>query len=539
MAASPLKFRDPLVGRMVGERFRVTERIAAGGMGVVYRAEQLPLGREVALKVLFSDRAQLTTGRFQERFVREASVASKLSHPNTVTVFDYGRDDDGKYYMAMELVEGKSLAAVLKESGALEVERAVHIAMQIARSVREAHDLSVIHRDLKPENVLLTEHDGDPDFVKVVDFGLAKALEGEESEELTETGALMGSPKYLPPEQIRGGPQDGRVDVYSLGVVMYEMLAGRVPFADGEAITVMMAHVQNPVPPIDRKLPKGLQTLVQGCLEKEPSRRPKNMAEVIRQLERVDERLPRNRSKVRKRRPAVVSTSGVVPAGEVADSASFPSAALESAHPPRRRGGSVSWLWWLASVAIATAVVFTLDSSLERQLRDAWTSDWPQAIGGVVPDVALEPEPRAIPKPPPPAPVLLYVTSNPPRASLSINGKDRGLTPAQIELVGAEGKRGAILRVQLRKEGFLPHTITRTLQASDLELHSELAPVPPPVVEEPKALKPERKPRIKARAKAKAKRKRKRRRRSRKAKRNSSPPDTRSWERNGYRASPY
>src|SRR5688572_10611153 len=225
----PTQGPDPLIGRTINERYRIVGTIARGGMGKVYRAEQQPLGRLVALKVLNPNYTGDNDPEFHKRFFLEASIASKLTHPNTVTIFDYGKTDDEVFYIAMELLEGRTLHRALREEGPFPPDRAMHIARQVCRSLREAHTLGVIHRDLKPANVYLVQHGDENDFVKVLDFGLVKNLD-EKGEELTQTGLFMGSPKYMSPEQIRGERVDSRVDVYALGVMMYEMLTGKVPF---------------------------------------------------------------------------------------------------------------------------------------------------------------------------------------------------------------------------------------------------------------------------------------------------------------------
>jgi eukaryotic-like serine/threonine-protein kinase len=283
---SPQSATDELIGRIINDRFRIISVIARGGMGRVYRAEQVPLGRLVAIKTLDPrGHGGDNDPQFQQRFFLEASVASKLQHPNTVTVFDYGRTSDGVYFIAMELVEGRSLFHVIRDDAPLQPARVIHVALQIARSLREAHRLDVIHRDLKPGNVLLTHHGDEEDFVKVLDFGLVKHVESEAEQELTKAGLFMGSPKYMSPEQIRGERVDARSDIYALGVVMYEMITGRVPFERDNTVKVLMAHMHEQVPPITTPdVPQPLVELVMRCLDKRPDGRPASMDEVILRL---------------------------------------------------------------------------------------------------------------------------------------------------------------------------------------------------------------------------------------------------------------
>jgi serine/threonine-protein kinase len=280
---------DELIGRVINDRFRIISVIARGGMGRVYRAEQVPLGRLVAIKTLDPrGHGGDNDPQFQQRFFLEASVASKLQHPNTVTVFDYGRTADGVYFIAMELVEGRSLFHVIRGEAPLHAPRVIHIALQIARSLREAHRLDVIHRDLKPGNVLLTHHGDEEDFVKVLDFGLVKHVESEAEQELTKAGLFMGSPKYMSPEQIRGERVDARSDIYALGIVMYEMITGRVPFERDNTVKVLMAHMHEQVPPITSPdVPQPLVELVMRCLDKRPEGRPSSMDEVIVRLKQA------------------------------------------------------------------------------------------------------------------------------------------------------------------------------------------------------------------------------------------------------------
>jgi serine/threonine protein kinase len=285
---------DPLIGRVIDERFRIVSVIARGGMGKVYRAEQSPLGRVCALKILNPNYSGENDPEFHKRFFLEASIASKLTHPNTVTIFDYGRTADDIYYMAMEYLEGVTLHRAIREAGCFREDRACHIARQICRALREAHSHGVIHRDLKPANIFLTEHGDEPDFVKVLDFGLVKNITGETKPEdqLTQTGLFMGSPKYMAPEQIRGENVDGRTDVYSLGIILYEMLAGKVPFERNTSLNILMAQVNDQAPPLRETNPNAtasalMEELVAKCLAKDPNQRFSSMNDVLIGLKRL------------------------------------------------------------------------------------------------------------------------------------------------------------------------------------------------------------------------------------------------------------
>jgi serine/threonine-protein kinase len=294
---------DPLLGRTIDERYTLTSLIARGGMGKVYRAEQAPLGRLCAVKVLQPSYNGEADPEFERRFFLEASISSKLTHPNTVTIFDYGRTEDGIYYMAMEYLDGRTLHKAIKEAGWFDEERTMHVAKQICRSLREAHGRGVIHRDLKPANVFLTSHGDEPDFVKVLDFGLVKMV-GEPTDglggpsgpraddQLTQTGLFMGSPKYMAPEQIQGERVDARTDIYSLGIMMYEMLCGKVPFDRTNSVNILMAHVHERPPTMHEMNPgvqisPPLEELVMKCIAKTPDQRPSSMDELLFHLKNL------------------------------------------------------------------------------------------------------------------------------------------------------------------------------------------------------------------------------------------------------------
>ncbi len=281
-----------LVGTVVADRYRVERKLAAGGMGVVFLAEQVPLGRRVALKIL--DTQQLDEDRaknFGDRFFLEAAAVAKLQHPNTITIYDFGKAPEDIYYYAMEFVDGGSLAQHVHEKGPLDAGAAIHVGLQICGSLREAHMAGLIHRDLKPGNVMLTTRLEDPYFVKVLDFGLVKVMGDDqlEASDLTQSGMLLGSPRYMAPEQVLRFDLDARCDVYALGGVLYHALTGYPPFRHGSQFEVLRAQVEEQparlgeVYPFQKATPR-LEALVMRCLEKERRDRPQDMAEVAAEL---------------------------------------------------------------------------------------------------------------------------------------------------------------------------------------------------------------------------------------------------------------
>lgn len=286
--------KDPLLGQVVNDRFKILSVIARGGMGKVYQAEQAPLGRICALKVLNPKYDGDEDPEFQRRFYLEASTAAKLSHANTVTIFDYGRDEQQDiYYIAMEYVRGRTLFRVLREEGPLAEHRVAHILREVGRSLREAHDLGVIHRDMKPANIMLVAGADEDDAVKVLDFGLVKDVTGDDQEDLTQQGLFMGSPKYMAPEQILGNPVSPATDVYSLGVVAYELLTGEVPFDKGASVKTLMAHVNEAPRSMQSVKPNmylsaEMNSIVMRCLAKGAADRYQSMDELLRALTKVE-----------------------------------------------------------------------------------------------------------------------------------------------------------------------------------------------------------------------------------------------------------
>jgi serine/threonine protein kinase len=278
-------------GRILASQFRIDNQLGRGGMGVVYRATQMGMNRSVVIKVMHQ--ALCTNHTAVERFRREAQSVGKLNHPNIVQVHMFGEEEDGSLFIAMEYVDGRSLSEDLKANGALHEARMLRVADQILSALAEAHGVGIIHRDLKPDNIMLTDRQGNADYAKVLDFGLAKVfgdVAGDVS--ITQAGMVTGTPRYMSPEQARGLTLDARTDLYSLGVVLYETLTGKHPFDAESALDFMHKHTSASVPsPGDRVA--GLQVmprteaLLMKCLAKDPKDRFQSAREMQREVRTI------------------------------------------------------------------------------------------------------------------------------------------------------------------------------------------------------------------------------------------------------------
>ncbi|AUX47844.1 protein kinase [Sorangium cellulosum] len=506
---------DPLINATIAGRYRIVSLIARGGMGRVYRAEQSALGRLCALKLLCPDERREQDPEFFRRFSREAATAARLTHPNSVTVFDYGRDDQrGIYFIAMEYIAGRTLHRVLHDEAPLPEARANRIARQICRALAEAHGLGLVHRDLKPSNVLLVDQGDEKDFVKVLDFGLVKDVSGLE-EELTQKGLFIGSPRYTAPEQAMCNELSPRADIYSLGVLLYEMLCGKVPFDKKVPTATLMAHVSEPPPPLAGRtqgviVSPAMEAFVMRCLEKSPDRRFQSMKECLLALksaagEPVD-LLSRASAPDRLASDVFVAQPGATlppaPSGsgprisalspppfEIGvRAASRPP--LDSLSPPQApptfsgpvapaRHRSLS----LSLVAIvAAAVGGALVLAFGGRAPDAASA--PAAIQPAVVPVAVPAEPSAGREPGPAAEFrIVRIESAPSGARVSDRGTEVCLaTPCRLVLQGAGST--AEYQLQLTKPGY--RTATLVVRPGDETASVELeaafagAPAPPP-----------------------------------------------------------
>ncbi|MEE2829385.1 MAG: protein kinase [Myxococcota bacterium] len=291
VASSPIM---PQPGELFADRYRVQRLLGRGGMGEVYLAVQSRLERPVAVKILKPPSCIDDDPKFDERFLREAAAAANLNHANTITVHDFGQTPEGHLFIVMEYLEGQDLRTVLRSEGTFSAARCIHVAVQICKSLREAHGKGMVHRDLKPANVVLVERDGDRDFLKVLDFGLVK-YRGEQTE-LTLAGKFVGSPKYTSPEALDRRKQvDHRADIYSLGVLVYTMLAGEPPFV-GDPMQILAAHLHEEPSPIAQVNPlaqttPALEEVVQRCLRKNPEERFQSMDELLDALREADKNI--------------------------------------------------------------------------------------------------------------------------------------------------------------------------------------------------------------------------------------------------------
>jgi len=267
--------KDALVGRTLSGGYRIVDHIASGSMGEVYRAEQANLGRAVAVKVMSN--TLVADPQMVARFHNEARAASSLNHPNCVRVYDYGETPDGRPYIVMELLHGQELAALLSRDRKPPVSRVLDITLQILSALDEAHGLGVVHRDLKPENVFVLPQRGGGDLVKVVDFGLAKLRTGVSSKTTSGTGQVFGTPEYMAPEQAMAKETDHRTDLYSCGVMLFEMLAGQLPFQSDSAHELLEKHVYEPAPRLaevaNDRAAFGLDEILDVALRKDPAER--------------------------------------------------------------------------------------------------------------------------------------------------------------------------------------------------------------------------------------------------------------------------
>lgn len=380
--------RDPMIGHTVAGRFKLEELIGQGGMGKVYRARHLALDRQVCLKMLKP--TLLDDPTLVGRFEREAKAVSRLNHPNVIQVLDFGRNEsDGALFIAMEYVHGKDLRVVLRDEWPVPEERLCAIMAQALAALGEAHANNVIHRDLKPENIMVEQRRDQSDFVKVLDFGIAKILDSD-LPGLTRSDVVCGTPQYMAPEQATGTALDRRCDLYSVGVILYQMATGELPFDGKNSMEVLTRHVQElPTPPRQRApqapISEGMEALILRALQKDPNLRPQT-AEEFRELVLA----------VGRAVPARPAQAAVAAATRRATHPSLSRVTAPILVPPAPRRS------WLVAAAAGAAVAVSLAGVALWALRHGSASaagDAPVKIDGAGP----KPLPTYVPRPRDPA----------------------------------------------------------------------------------------------------------------------------------------
>ena len=382
-----------LVGTTIAGKYFVQELLGRGGMGDVYKATLLGLDRPIALKLLAARgfRADPALGR---RFEREAAASSRLRHPNTIEVVDFGAAEDGSLYLAMEFVPGRTLAQVIADEAPLSAASAAHLLAQVLAALSDAHARGIIHRDLKPANVMVDPLRDPAGFVKVVDFGIATLADGaaEADERLTGQGMVYGTPAYMSPEQIRGEPLDPRSDLYSAGVMLFEMLSGVLPFEAPTPMAVAARHLADRAPRLSERRPDvrvlpAVEALVARALEKDPARRPPSAGAMREELA-----------------AAIATASGrprTPPARELPPTA--PLSQLSAGSGPlarrRRRVGVAGVTGLVVAAAIGLALLFAGRGAGGAPTRAAGYPGAPTATAIRIPTAIPTPTPTAIPTP--------------------------------------------------------------------------------------------------------------------------------------------
>jgi len=281
-----------LLGKVIDNKYEITSAIGEGGMAIVYLARHRQMERDVVIKVMHA--WLMSRNNSLERFEREYKVTAKLNHPNVVAIYDVGALGQREPYIVMEYIKGQTLADLIESEGALPLNTVATIAIQVCRGLEEAHSVGIIHRDLKPENILLHANEDRPDWVKIADFGIAHLVDS--AKRLTHTGKLVGTPEYMSPEQLRDKPVDARSDMYALGVIMFEMLTGRVPFTGDSAEPIMMKHLLEDAPAV-KTVRKEIgddspfARMVRICMEKSPESRFPTIKALRLELEKAQKGL--------------------------------------------------------------------------------------------------------------------------------------------------------------------------------------------------------------------------------------------------------
>jgi serine/threonine-protein kinase len=529
-----------LEGRVLDDRFEIQKKLGEGGMGAVYRARQRSVDRLVAIKVLRPEHQNDLS--VVKRFFLEAKAASRLTNPHTITVYDFGKTREGLLYIAMEFLQGRSLRDKLTEQPVLPLAEVVRILDEMGQSLAEAHAQGIIHRDLKPENVFLVESGGQSEFVKVLDFGIAKARALSDST-MTRTGAIQGTPTYMCPEVVTGESADARADVYAMGIMMYEMLTGVAPFRAETPIQLMMQHAQAAVPPVGEVnpevfLPQAVVDFLWRCLAKRKEARPMDAGAFRQELSAA----LRDTASGTSKKIGPLLTTGTGFRGSAETISSLAGKDLPGATPVPGGGdledsvgvldlglqpeaGTGRKVWWFVGggtallAALAVVLGLALGGGGNAPRGEAAPAQAAQAMpqapavaGGTAPGASSTPEaarpaaggatgdapvtaapavvqPPAPEKAPAPQPVTLTLVSDPAGAEVWLGGERVGLAPIQTRVP----RSSSAAEVIMRRAGFVEDR-SSVVPDQDRLVSRTLSPVPPPPEEKKPAPAVIRKP---------------------------------------------
>jgi tRNA A-37 threonylcarbamoyl transferase component Bud32 len=450
---------DPFVGTTIDGRYLVEGVLGEGGMGVVYRGRHQVIGKKVAIKVLRGDMAK--SPEITQRFLQEARAASSIGNAHIIDISDFGQLPDGATYFVMEFLEGESLSTASASQRPMPTARLLNIAKQIANGLNAAHAAGIVHRDLKPDNIMLINRGADRDFVKILDFGIAKV--GAESK-ITRAGSVFGTPHYMSPEQAAGTSVDQRTDVYALGVILYELASGQVPFDADNFMGILTQHMYKaPVPilaivPPPEGVPAGLDAVIPKCLSKKPEQRYATMDALTADLERVQQGL------VPEAVPEMMARSGGfnVPADYFRSNAGMPAPVPGTPlAPPRTRWGLYAGVAGIvASLAIVGGIFLKSSTTHATQPVASLSADAVIAAPVVPSASSVNAGPAAsVNAAPTAAPVVatteVLLSVEPPDAKVTRDGKDLGALPTALML-----KAGETASLVVTRAGYKTQTVT-------------------------------------------------------------------------------